>query len=56
MPAIYSFYRQKGTDRMMSAHPIHDFVEKYKGLLRKGYTQYKAFQIVEEELRELLED
>ena len=40
----------------MSAHPIHDFVEKYKGLLNKGYTEYKAFQIVEEELRELLED
>ena len=43
MPAVYSFYKQKGTDRMMSAHPIYDFVEKYKGLRNKGYNEYKAF-------------
>ena len=56
MPSVYSFYRQKGTDRMISGHPISDFVEKYKGLRNKGYSEYKAFQIVEEELRGILED
>ena len=41
---------------MIAAHPIHDFVEKYKKLLKSGYSEYKAFQIVEEELRVILED
>lgn len=56
MPKIYTFYRMKGNDRMTAAHPIHDFVEKYKKLLGKGYSDYKAFSIVEEELRVVLED
>ena len=41
---------------MLSAHPIHDFVQKYKNLLAKGYSEYKAFSMVEVELRGLLED
>jgi hypothetical protein len=34
-----TFYRQKGTDAFKDAHPIYDFVEKYKKLQAKGYTE-----------------
>jgi len=50
-----TFYREKGTDAFKNAHPIHDFVEKYKKLRNKGYSEYKAFSIVEEELRGVLD-
>ena len=56
MPTIFGYYKEKGTDRAIQAHPIHDFVEKYKKLKAKGYSEYKAFSIVEEELREVLEN
>jgi len=56
MPAIYGYYRESGTDRMVSAHPLYDFIVKYKKLRAKGYHEYKAFKIVEEELRGILED
>ena len=55
VPQVMTFYREKGTDAFKNAHPIHDFVEKYKKLRNKGYSEYKAFSIVEEELRGVLD-
>lgn len=37
------------------SNPIHDYVLKYKELRAKGYSDYKAFSMVESELSELLE-
>ena len=56
MPTVYGFNRQMGTDTFQTSHPIHDFLEKYKKLKAKGYSEYKAFSIVEEELRGILEE
>jgi len=55
MPRVLTYYKEKGTDAFKDAHPIHDFVEKYKKLRTKGYSEYKAFGIVEEELRVILD-
>ena len=41
---------------MKETHPIHDFVNKYKKLRSKGYSEYKAFSQVEEELRTILDE
>ena len=35
---------------------MHDFIVKYKELLEKGYTEYKAFAEVERELKAILDD
>ena len=56
MPRVFGYYREAGTDHYKNAHPIHDFIVKYKKLKNKGYSEYKAFKIVEEELRDVLED
>ena len=55
MPKIYSFNQKKGTGTLEQAHPIYDFVQKYKDLKKKGYSEYKAFSIVEEELRLIID-
>jgi len=55
MPHIYSFYQKKGSDKFYDGNPIFDFVQKFKTLRRKGYSEYKAFSVVEAELRALLE-
>jgi hypothetical protein len=36
-------------------HPAQHFIDKYKKLVKQGYNQDKAFQIVEGELAELLD-
>lgn len=56
MPKIYSFNQKKGTGTLEQAHPIYDFVQKYKDLKKKGYSEYKAFSIVEEELRLVIDN
>ena len=55
MPKVYNFYQVKNSGTLLNAHPIHDFVQKYKALKHKGYSEYKAFSIVEAELRELID-
>ena len=55
MPKVYTFYHEKGTDALKEAHPIYDFIVKYKKLKAKGYSEYKAFSTVEAELSEVLD-
>ena len=56
MPKVYSFTIEKGTNAYRVHNPIFEFVEKYKELKKKGYSEYKAFSIVEKELTAILED
>ena len=55
MPKIFTFNHEKGTNALKEAHPIHDFIVKYKKLRSKGYSEYKAFSTVEAELSEILD-
>lgn len=52
---MFTFYTKPGTDTRYQGHPIFDYVQKYKKLRNKGYSEYKAFNVVETELAELLE-
>jgi len=36
-------------------HPAASYLKKYKDLLKKGYSEHKAFEIVEVELNEVFE-
>jgi len=36
-------------------HPAESYLKKYKDLLKKGYSEYKAFEIVETELNAVFE-
>ena len=47
MPTVYTHYRLNGSERLVKGSPIHDYVQKYKALRKKGYSEFKAFSIVE---------
>lgn len=36
-------------------HPAATYLQKYKSLLKKGYNEHKAFEIVETELNTVIE-
>jgi len=55
-PNVFKFYNKRGSDHMFEATPVFDFVQKYKKLRAKGYSEYKAFSVVEQELRAVLEN
>lgn len=40
---------------MKPSFAIHDYMQKYKALVKKGYTEAKAFAIVEEEMSQLFD-
>lgn len=54
-PNVFTYYNKTGSDTRYQGHPIFDYVQKYKKLKAKGYSEYKAFSIVETELSELLD-
>ena len=54
-PHVYGFNWQRGSDKLLQSHPIFDFVQKYKKMRRQGYTEYKAFSTVEQELAQVLD-
>ena len=45
----------KGKETIVKGSPIHDYIQKYKALRKKGYNEFKAFSIVEEELSVLID-
>lgn len=55
MPTVYTQYRLKGKETVVRGSPIHDYIQKYKALRKKGYNEYKAFNIVEKELSVLID-
>lgn len=55
IPHVMAIYREQGTDAFRYRTPFQDFVNKYKELRAKGYSEYKAFAKVEEELAEILD-
>ena len=54
-PEIFNFQQSNKTLGIRPTFVIQDYMDKYKKLVKKGYTDFKAFQIVEEELTQLLE-
>ena len=54
-PHIYSYNVERGSNKVLQAHPIFDFVQKYKKMRKQGYSEYMAFSTVEQELAQVLD-
>ena len=55
MPRVMNIVREEGTDAWQEGSAVYDFIKKYKKLRAKGFSEYKAFSKVEEELRQVLD-
>ena len=54
MPTLGPITMEKGT-QMNFSHPASIFIKKQQDLVKKGYTEHKAFQIVGAEIQSIFE-
>ena len=54
-PEIFNFTVSKSNLSMRPTFAIQDYIEKYKRLMKQGYSEDRAFLIVEEEMTQMFE-
>ena len=54
-PEIFNFSISKNNLSMRPTFAIQDYIDKYKRLMKQGYSDQKAFAIVEEEMTQMFE-
>lgn len=56
MPNVTNVSFKFGSQNLHILHPAVTYLKKYKDLLKKGYSENKAFEIVEQELNVVFEN